>query len=393
MLRTARLMTSSASTSSANVPPAVRNWLKSQYRDAPIKETWLVETVRNGSKESNGNSPTALVQYVKHALLNTSLANSLEKGTLPAGISKSKQTVLGGPTLLEIVGKLDIGISAQTQLDVLEARRQARLTIGGLSEEAHLNADVPVAKEQEQEEDTDHMAEFNATEEAASLPATVFPRSTLQLKLSDGFTTITAIEHKKISSLSMTDPPMGAKIVLRGAKVKQGYILLSPDVVEIKGGKVDDLENTWESRLIDELRAKLGKEPLRDKSQAQSGTIANTVQQQQRPTPPSSILSALNAHDEDEEAEAAALFEQLHRRSDTLKRPNTPSTKSAGASKQLKLPPKTTTVKSPYFANKHVEGHGSANKSGEQAGEEEEEEFQMLDMNDLENPIVLSDSD
>lgn len=88
------------------VPPAVRNWLKSQYRDLPIKESWLLQTVQDGRQSTA--STTALVQHVKASLLNSSLKESLSKGVLSPGVadagSKKPNTI--GDVLVEIVDKL-----------------------------------------------------------------------------------------------------------------------------------------------------------------------------------------------------------------------------------------------------------------------------------------------
>ena len=98
MPKAARLLMSSAtdraaqpSASTPAVPPAVRNWLKSQYRDLPIKESWLLQTVQDGQKSTA--SITALVQHVKQTLLTASLKESLAKGTLPPGIVDAKSKI------------------------------------------------------------------------------------------------------------------------------------------------------------------------------------------------------------------------------------------------------------------------------------------------------------
>lgn len=113
MLKVSRSVMSNAtnraaqtSAGKATAPPAVRNWLKSQYRDLPIQETWLLQTVQDGQKSTA--STTALVQHVKQSLLNTSLKESLAKGTLPVGVAdaKSKQPSTISDILVEIVDKL-----------------------------------------------------------------------------------------------------------------------------------------------------------------------------------------------------------------------------------------------------------------------------------------------
>lgn len=115
------------------------------------------------------------------------------------------------------------------------------------------------------------MTEFNAAEEAATLPATVFPRSMLQLQLSDGFTTVVGFEHRRVPALSMADTPLGAKLLLRDVRHKKGRLFLEPRGVIVKGRQVATLELDAEEKLIDHLREKLGKPPLEKKSVRGSG--------------------------------------------------------------------------------------------------------------------------
>ncbi|PWN20920.1 hypothetical protein BCV69DRAFT_282432 [Microstroma glucosiphilum] len=178
----------------------------------------------------------------------------------------------------------DIGVSAQTQLDVLEARRTARSSLTGssllLEESAQgsgagssVQRSAQARQDQEQldAEHGDHMTEFNAAEEAATLPATVFPRSMLQLQLSDGFTTVVGFEHRRVPGLSMADTPLGAKVLLRDVRYNKGKLFLDPRGVIVKGGQVAALELDAEEKLMDHLREKLGKPPLERRSGRASG--------------------------------------------------------------------------------------------------------------------------
>lgn len=341
------------------VPQAVRNWLKSQYRDAAIKESWLQRTVKDAGNDA---TPSALVQHVKTSLLSTRLSECLDRGALPSNAATAKEAIIGefSPVLVEIIGKLDIGISAQTQLDVLEARSQARMTVGGAVQLD--KADESKDEDGDHGGETDHMAGFNAAEEKASLPATVFPRSTIQLTLSDGFTTIKAFEHRRLPFLSMLEPPMGAKLLLKGAKVRAGHVLLDPACVELRGGSVDSLNDDWEERLADELRARLGK-PAKPRA---AGKAVNN--------PKARGDAAANDDDDGDDDDEAAIFAEMHNGPTTVKKPSTTTPAAAAA----------TTTKSPYFAKK-------TSQAKTQPADDEDDDFAMLVPNDSSNPIVLDD--
>lgn len=312
----------------------------------------------------------------------------------------------------------DIGVSAQAQLDVLEARSQARQTAGGAAQLEEANKGDNNANEQ-----PDHMADFNASEEAASLPATVFPRSsTMQLTLSDGHTTIQAFEHRRLPWLTMTEPPLGSKVVLRGAKVHSGHVLLTQECIELKGGRVESMDNEWEENMIDELRGKLGK-PRRTKRQKDRD--ANGAHQA------NDVVHEADA-DEDEEA---ALFEAMQGGEVSPKK-STAAASGSGTScastKRIKLPPKNSasassesrqaqpqknrsssatpskslqnqvdTTKSPYFTSASTKAQVSSDQDppatlkadSDDFYNDEEDDFEMLLPNDIANPIVLSDSE
>ena len=67
----------------------------------------------------------------------------------------------------------------------------------------------------------------------------------LKLELSDGFSTVTALEHEYLGNkISEHNLHPGTKIRLKGTlNVRRGVILLSPKNVEILGGNVEDLKS------------------------------------------------------------------------------------------------------------------------------------------------------
>lgn len=430
-----------------------------------VYHTFSTQAVSRARAASTANLTDAqLIRAVNEELLATDLKHAAEKGCLPSELLRAKSGAVAtgprGAMLLQVTGKLgeclgnsismrniltsvkkslDMGVSAQTQLDVLEARKAARSTVNGaaLLEQEASEADIRNkgassyvasstatngANASAAEED-DHMAEFNAAEEAASLPATVFPRSMLQLELSDGFTVVKAFEHRRIDAISMASTPLGAKLLLRNARFVNGQLLLSPDCVSYKGGRVDDMDRDAEDRLIDQIRLKLGKEPIRrDSSNRESGQqgthgrgnadAANQAAQASGRQPPDQDQA------EGQWSEDEAIFAEMHgtlsRDSGAEDRPQrrrrnaqSPTEGAAADSSTARAPPggpsrdaagstrRADGQTSRYFSTSTTAGKVQGRPEVAPQGKKEERvaDFVMLDANDVANPIVLSDSE
>lgn len=68
----------------------------------------------------------------------------------------------------------------------------------------------------------------------------------LKIILTDGFNNCQAIELKPISSLSVEKTIPGSKILIKGAPVHSGCILISPENCDVLGGYVTALAEKWE---------------------------------------------------------------------------------------------------------------------------------------------------
>lgn len=67
-------------------------------------------------------------------------------------------------------------------------------------------------------------------------------------QLSDGSTTVTAVElHANVKQFSPSTPP-GTKVRLRGARVRCGVLLADDATFEVLGGKVQHLVDAWEAQ-------------------------------------------------------------------------------------------------------------------------------------------------
>lgn len=128
---------------------------------------------------------------VKDQLLQSDLHDSMMHGTgLDVHINKYTGSLRGPPVLVQITEISDIGISA-FQLEQVRAAREERLMAGVGDEEGEEDGDVDVEGEG---------------------PMPKYPRGALRFKLSDGVTTLKAIEYRSLPQISLGPTPLGYKV-------------------------------------------------------------------------------------------------------------------------------------------------------------------------------------
>ncbi|KAJ2964804.1 hypothetical protein NQZ79_g361 [Umbelopsis isabellina] len=85
-----------------------------------------------------------------------------------------------------------------------------------------------------------------------------FPRGTLKLEVTDGYRQITALEVKRIASLSM-NVPIGAKILIKNCHIAHGTLMIEPGNCQLLGGKVSSsYHGNMRKELERRLRLRLG---------------------------------------------------------------------------------------------------------------------------------------
>ncbi|KAI9285867.1 hypothetical protein BC943DRAFT_34743 [Umbelopsis sp. AD052] len=85
-----------------------------------------------------------------------------------------------------------------------------------------------------------------------------FPRGTLKLEVTDGYKLITALEFKRIPSLSM-NTCLGTKILVKNCRVSRGTLMLEPGTCQLLGGDVPSLyHGDMRKDLERRLRIRLG---------------------------------------------------------------------------------------------------------------------------------------
>ncbi|KAI0044040.1 hypothetical protein FA95DRAFT_1497719 [Auriscalpium vulgare] len=172
------------------VPPQLVQWLAQTYPKPQVDAEWLDACYNWVSTECGLNPATdmpAIRDQVEAQLLQSDLSDSMISGTgLPANVSELTGTNLRGPpTLVEIVDMTDIGQSAFSLHNVRQTRID-RADLAGLAEDDGGEDDGPVPR---------------------------YPRSMLRLQLSDGTTTLNAIEFRKLPELELGETPLGYKVL------------------------------------------------------------------------------------------------------------------------------------------------------------------------------------
>lgn len=282
-----------------------------------------VEKLRQRDSTLQAASSDQLARSVRQELLDTDFSK-----VVPASYSRLSSDVLlsasgkvgdagRNAVLVQIESMIDIGYSASSQLEIAEARREAR--------RANIDPnDVPAeVKAAQTASSNDHMADFQAQEDDKIQASTVFPRRMLKLELSDGGkdANVFAIELERIPGLDMNTTKIGSKLLLKGALIKDGYLLLTPKTVTVEGGCVREKDEAAEDILIEKLRSQLGKPPLGDRAGGdQDGSSNNAI------TATSASGSASNQQhgfspDDDESELLAALEAEEERRASAAARP------------------------------------------------------------------------
>lgn len=261
-------------------------------------------------------SSDQLAREVRRELLDTDLAKVVPRSysRLTPEALRSPSGKVGdagrGAVLVQIESVLDIGYSASSQLEIAEARREAR----------RANVDpnyVPAgvqAAQPTQSQGFDHMASFQAQEDDKVQASTLFPRRMLKLELSDGSMCgkASAIELQRISGLDMNTTRIGSKLLLKGALIKDDYLLLTPKTAVMEGGVVQEKDKVAEDKLIMQLRAQLGKPgrgekatPLVQASGNNNTAVASSTKEAEEAVPERSF-----SPDEDESMLLAMLADE-----------------------------------------------------------------------------------
>ncbi|KAF8896422.1 hypothetical protein BD779DRAFT_1608647 [Infundibulicybe gibba] len=176
-------------------PQQVLDWLNRKYPKPRVDPQWLDECygwlVNDQGLSATGARLQELLDALESQLLQSSLQDSMLPGTgLPTRISLSSNPptkLTGPPVLVEITSITEIASSAHS-LNQTRIARMERMSNGATEEgdgDEEVEGEGPIPK---------------------------YSRGMLRLELSDGTTTLKAIEYRSIPELTLGITPLGYKV-------------------------------------------------------------------------------------------------------------------------------------------------------------------------------------
>ncbi|CAG8697053.1 7287_t:CDS:2, partial [Cetraspora pellucida] len=211
--------------------------IKSQFETKHhvyLQDTWLQQRLLRPENTNLDNKQ--LYQAIYNEFLDSDLNKSVNPH-LPPLIEDMHKIIIGEhrPIILQIADIFEVGVSAQSLLDVVNSY------LSGSVKQGHKYNDI-----------SDKQYE-----------SIKFPRGMLKFQLTDGYQSVDAIEYKPLSNLNLLTP-IGIKISVSKALVLRGVLLLGPENATVLGGFTD------EHRSINAIRIRLLKQlnlPIPDCSQ------------------------------------------------------------------------------------------------------------------------------
>lgn len=205
--------------------------------------------------------PHRLHAAVRAQFLVSRLGDSMERAQVSAD-------TLPASMILQVGAMTDVGVSAQTLLDTLNARRTQQ-------------------------------------------PPPTYPRQMLRLQLEDGFGgVLNAYEHTRIPALQLGETPLGCKVRVQHARREKGGVFLEPRTTTVLGGTIPDLAQGAERLFEEQLCAQLGIAPSKpsdapaptnvhtDAKSAQAAGQKKTPAGSSHPVGTSASLPQQNARDQ-----------------------------------------------------------------------------------------------
>ncbi|KAJ6513139.1 hypothetical protein C8R45DRAFT_335577 [Mycena sanguinolenta] len=249
------------------VPPQLIAWLNEQYPSPRVDLEWLDACYAWVTTEHHLDPATnmpAIKEQVEAQLLQSDLCDSMSHGTgIPLPLLTAVSGRLQGPVLVEIIALTEVGSSALA-LDQVRVTRAERFAAGAGLDDAENEADLEVDGEG---------------------PVPNYPRSMLRFELSDGASTLPAIEYRPLPELTLGVTPLGYKMVLKDVLVRRGMAFLEPACVTLKGHQTEDREAMQEADFARWLRHRLGR-PEPEEQPAPQGPEAAAQPAPNPPNPP-----------------------------------------------------------------------------------------------------------
>ncbi|KAI0322756.1 hypothetical protein OF83DRAFT_1080008 [Amylostereum chailletii] len=215
-------------------PRQLVQWLERTYPRPKIDPEWLndcYDWVITEHHLDPAKDMPKIIEYVNVQLLSSNLADSMIPGTgIPATVAGMERGHLSGPpVLVQITTLTDIGHSAFSLMNT----RQTRID----------------------KEDLAGLAEDDGGEDDGPIPR--YPRSMLRFTLSDGSTTLPAVEFERLPQLELGETPLGFKIQLRNPLIRKGIAFLDPTNAVLKGYTADELDEARDADFVRSLHLRM----------------------------------------------------------------------------------------------------------------------------------------
>ncbi|GJE88631.1 RecQ-mediated genome instability protein [Phanerochaete sordida] len=246
-------------------PPQVIQWLKRNYPKPSIDPDWLegcYSWIESDLQLNPATQMDDILHNIESQLLQSNLMDSMLRGTgLPPNVAELNNTTLAGPpVLVEIVTLTEVGASAFTLQNVRQARLE-RADLAGLA-----------GGEDDAEDD-----------DAGPVPR--YPRGMLRLQLSDGATTLEAIEYRRIPELELGETRLGYKMLLKDVFIRRGIAWLEPKNIIHKGYQTEERQQMQDHDFVNGLNIRMRKPEIAPAPVAPAANPPRVAQPASAPAP------------------------------------------------------------------------------------------------------------
>ncbi|KAG6900800.1 hypothetical protein C0993_000119 [Termitomyces sp. T159_Od127] len=220
----------------------VIKWVDGRFRKPRVDPEWLdqcYDWVINSDLPLDPDTDfDALTKKIEYQLLQSNFSDSMLPGTgLPTHIAHpdTKVVLTGQEILVEVVALTEIGHSAFS-LNQTRLAREERMKEGNIVDDPNQEGDIDVAGEG---------------------PIPKYSRGMLHFQLTDGTTTVPAIEYRPLPQLSLQDTPLGYKLKLKDVRVQKGIVWLEPKTVILLGEETQERNENREADFAKGLRGRM----------------------------------------------------------------------------------------------------------------------------------------
>ncbi|KAH0585275.1 hypothetical protein H2248_008516 [Termitomyces sp. 'cryptogamus'] len=223
------------------VSQRVTHWVDEKYKKPRVDPEWLDQCYEWAIDSDPPLDPEAdfhaLIKKIDYQILQSNFSDSMLPGTgLPTNIAdtNTKVVLTGQEMHVEVVALTEIGHSAFS-LNQTRIAREERMKEGNIVDDPDQEGDIDVAGEG---------------------PMPKYSRGMLHFQLTDGMTTVPAIEYRSLPQLSLSTR-LGYKMKLKNVRVHKGIVWLEPNTVVLLGEETQERNENREADFARNLRTRM----------------------------------------------------------------------------------------------------------------------------------------